>query len=113
VAGVCAATGYATLLYFKAPLMLVAAFASGLCAAVIFLVINLWWKISLHTAFATALVTVAVILYGWIAIITAVLVPLIAWARIELKHHSPAQVFVGALLAILIVFTTFHLFGLT
>ena len=112
MAGVCAATGYAILVYFKAPLTLQAAFASGFCGAVIFLVVNLWWKISLHTAFMTALVTVAVILYGWIAVIAAVSVLLIAWARIELKHHSPAQVFVGALLAVLIVFSAFHFFGL-
>ena len=112
LSSVCAAAGYAVLHYFKAPLMLRAAFATGLSTVVVFMGINLWWKISLHTAFVAALATVLILLYGWIAAIATVLVPLIAWARIELKQHSPAQVIVGAVLAALIVVTAFHLFGL-
>ena len=112
LAGVCAGAGYAILHYSGAPLRLVATFASGLSAAVIFTVINLWWKISLHTALITALVTVLVILYGWIAMVAVVLVFLIGWARLVSKQHSPAQVAVGALLSALIVVVGFHLFGL-
>jgi len=112
LSSVCAAAGYAVLHYFKAPLMLRAAFATGISTVAVFMGINLWWKISLHTAFVAALATVLILLYGWIAAISIVLVPLIAWARIELKQHSPAQVIVGALLAALIVVTAFHLFGL-
>ena len=92
--------------------MLLAAFATGLSTVVVFMSINLWWKISLHTAFVAALATVLILLYGWIAAISIVLVPLIAWARIELKQHSPAQVIVAALLITSIVATAFNLFGL-
>ncbi|MFC1906305.1 hypothetical protein ACFLV9_00465 [Chloroflexota bacterium] len=46
------------------------------------------------------------------ATIIVVLVPLIVWARIELKHHSLAQTVAGALLATLIVVVVFYLFGL-
>jgi len=74
--------------------------------------INLLWKISLHTAFVAASVTVLTILYGSIGAVTAVLLPSIAWSRIELEHHSLAQVAAGALLAALIVVVTFYLFGL-
>jgi len=74
--------------------------------------VNLLWKISLHTAFVTASVTALIILYGSIAAVIVVLVPLIAWSRIELKHHSLAQVAAGALLAALIVVVVFYLFGL-
>ncbi|MBI4187758.1 MAG: phosphatidic acid phosphatase [Chloroflexi bacterium] len=102
LAGLSAAVGSVVLYYIKAPPILVAAFIGGLVMAVIFLVINLWWKISLHTALVAASVTVLVILYGWIAAVTVALVPLIAWARIELKHHSLAQAITGALLAALI-----------
>jgi len=74
--------------------------------------INLLWKISVHTAFIAASVVVLVILYGWIAAVTIVLVLLISWARIELGHHSLAQVAGGTLLAALIVVVVFYLFGL-
>jgi len=112
LAGACAGVGCVILVYCGAPLILVATFVAGLFAVVIFMGINLWWKISLHTAFTTALVTVLVILYGWIAAITVVLIPLMSWARLELQHHSLAQVATGALLAALILVVVFYLFGL-
>lgn len=112
LATVCAIVGGSILSYFGAPLILVATFVAGLSAIVVFMCINLLWKISLHTAIIAASVTVLVILYGSIAAVTAVLLPLIAWARIELEHHSLAQVTTGALLAALIVVVVFYLFGL-
>jgi membrane-associated phospholipid phosphatase len=112
LAGACASVGCIVLFCCGAPTILVATFVGGLSGVVIFMCINLVWKISLHTAFITASVTVLVILYGWIAAITVVLIPLMSWARIELKHHSPAQVATGALLAALIVVVMFYLFGL-
>jgi len=112
VASVCAVTGCVILPYLGAPLVLVATFVAGLSAILVFMCINLWWKISLHTAFIAAAVTVLVILYSSIGAISTVLLPLIAWARIELNHHSLAQVASGALLAALIVVVVFYLFGL-
>ena len=112
VAGVCAGIGCIIFPYLGAPPTLRAAFVAGFSAVVVFMCVNLLWKISLHTAFVTASVTVLIILYGSIAAVTVVLVPLIAWSRIELKHHSPAQVAAGALLAALIAVAVFYLFGL-
>ena len=110
--GVCAGIGCAILPCLGAPLILIAAFVSGVSAVVVFMGINLWWKISIHTAFIAASVTALIILYGWIVAVTVVLVLLVAWARIELEHHSPAQVVTGALLAASIVVTVFYLLGL-
>ena len=112
LAGACAGVACAILVYCGGPPILVAAFVAGLSAIVVFMGINLWWKISLHTAFVTASVAVLVILYGWIAAVAVLLIPLMSWARIELKHHSLAQVAAGALLAALIVVVVFYQFGL-
>ena len=112
LAGVCAGVGCIIFHYLGAPKELMATFVAGLSAVVVFMCVNLLWKISLHTAFVTASVTVLIILYGSIAAVTVVLVPLIAWSRIELKHHSLAQVTAAALLAALIVVAVFYLFGL-
>jgi len=103
--------GCVILLYLKAPSMLLAVIVTGFSAVVIFMCINLWWKVSLHTAFVAALVTVLVILYGFIAVVAVVLIPLVAWARIDAGHHSPAQAFTGALLAASILAAVFYLFG--
>ncbi len=112
LAGAFSGAGCVILPYFGAPSILVAIFVAGFSAVVIFMCINLWWKISLHTAFIAASVTMLVIVYGWLAAIAAVLIPLMSWARIELKHHSLAQVAAGTLLAALIVVVVFYLFGL-
>lgn len=110
VAGAWAVIGYIILRYLGAPKALVATFTAGLLTTVIFMGINLWWKISLHTALVAAAVTLLVMLYGWIAMVTVVLVPLIGWARIELEYHSLAQVATGALLEALIVIMVFGVF---
>ena len=112
LAGVCASVGCIILPYLEAPPTLIATFVAGLSAVVAFMCVNFLWKISLHTALITASVAILIILYGSIAAVTVVLVPLIAWSRIELKHHSLAQVAAGALLAALIVVVVFYLFGL-
>ena len=112
LAGVCAGIDCIILANLGAPKELMAAFVTGFSAVIVFTCINLLWKISIHTAFVTASVTALIILYGAIAAIAVVLVPLMAWSRIELKRHSPAQVAAGALLAALIVVVVFYLFGL-
>ncbi len=112
LAGVCAGVGCVILYYLEAPKELIVTFVAGLSAVVVFMCVNFLWKISLHTALIAASVTILIILFGSIAVVTVALVPLIAWARIELKHHSLAQVAAGALLAAVIVVVVFYLFGL-
>jgi len=112
LASVCAVAGCLILLYLGAPLVLVATIVAALSATIIFMGINLLWKISLHTAFAAGSVTVLTLVYGAIGALSAMLVPPVAWSRIELEQHSPAQAAAGALLAALIVVVVFHFFGL-
>ena len=112
LAAVCAVVGGVIITCLGAPLVLRATFVAGLSAVVVFMFINLWWKISLHIAFVAASVTVLVILYGPIGAISVVFLPLIAWARIESGHHSLAQVTGGAVLAAVITVVAFYLFGL-
>ena len=109
---VCAAVVYAILLHWQAPPLLQAAFIGGFSGAVLFMVINLRWKISLHTGFAGALVAMLVMLYGWMAAAAAVLVLLTAWSRIELRQHSVLEVTAGAALGGLIAATVLGISGL-
>jgi hypothetical protein len=101
------------LYWLGAPRLLVVTFTAGLVAIVAFMLINLAWKISLHTAFIAASVTVLTIVYGYLGALTAILVPPVAWARIKLDYHTLWQVTTGALLSVIIVFTVFFLFGET
>ena len=111
LASVLAVIGCGILWYFKAPELLAVTFTAGLAAIVIFMVINRYWKISLHTAFTAASVTVITIVYGAVGALTILLLLPVAWARIRLNQHSPAQVAAGALLSAGIVMVVFWGFG--
>ncbi len=106
----CLSSGAGCLIMFllDAPSVLIAGFATGASTAVLFAVINLWWKISLHTAIASASSVMLVLLFGWAAAAALVIIPLTAWARIELKCHSFKQTFFGALLAAALVLLMFQ-----
>jgi membrane-associated phospholipid phosphatase len=107
-----AVIGCVVLALLGAPELLLATFVSGLAAIILYMIINLFWKISLHTAFMSASVVILIIVYGGIAAWTVVLVPLVAWARIAMKLHTRAQVTVGALLSFAVVIVVFVLFGI-
>ena len=112
LAGICTIVGCVTLLYSGAPLALVASFVAGISVVLVFMGINLLWKISVHAAFVSASASALIILYGSIGTVSAALIPPIVWARVELEHHSIAQVATGALLSASIVVAVFHFFGL-
>jgi membrane-associated phospholipid phosphatase len=107
LASVMGAIGCGVMWYFNAPRLLAVTFTAGLAAIVIFMIINRFWKISLHTAFASASVTILTIVYGDFGAWTILLLPPVAWSRIKLKQHSPAQVTTGALLSAAIVLGVF------
>ncbi len=112
LASACAIVSCLVLFYSGAPTLLVATFVAGLASTVAFMGINLLWKISIHTAFMAASVTILAIVYNPIGFLAVALIPPVAWSRIEMKLHSPAQVAGGALLAAVIVILVFHFFGL-
>jgi hypothetical protein len=103
---------YGIILMLETPPLLLALVVAGLTGAVTFMLINLRWKISLHTTFITVLAVVLFILYGPVSLISVLLIPLVAWARVEQKHHSLLQTLAGALMGILILVGVFSLFDL-
>jgi len=112
LATLCTVAGCLVLYFLEAPLLLVAAIVATLSSVVVFMVINFQWKISLHTAFAAGSATVLTLVYGAAGALAAIMVPPIAWSRIELEQHTVWQAVVGALLAAVIVVVVFHFFGL-
>jgi membrane-associated phospholipid phosphatase len=103
VASVIAAVGCLVMWYFNAPQLLTYSFIAGMVAVVIFMVINIYWKISVHTAFISAAAVVLTAVFGVKAAWIFLLLPLVAWSRLELKMHTLAQVIAGAILAVIIV----------
>lgn len=62
--------------------------------------INTKWKISAHAMGASGPLTALIVTFGWQLAPVLLLTVVIAWARVELKAHTRAQVAVGTLLGI-------------
>jgi len=73
--------------------------------------LTLFWKVSIHTALYSSIITVLVILlgawYGWLYLL---LIPL-AWSRIYRHRHSVVQVVGGAIIAFVSTSLVFWIFG--
>jgi membrane-associated phospholipid phosphatase len=72
-------------------------------------VITLWWKISVHAAIAAGAATVLLLVFGPALLVVWPLVALIAWSRVQVGDHTPAQTLAGAALGGLIATTVFIL----
>ena len=94
-----------------APVMIVATLVAGLASVVSFAFINLWWKISVHSSTAAAFVTILFVLYGWWAVFSVALIPLMWWARVVLTQHTITQVIAGSALSSAILLITFSQYG--
>jgi membrane-associated phospholipid phosphatase len=90
--------GLAMLLVLDAPRQLVALVAAMLTGLAATLVVTLWWKLSLHTAAAAGTVAILVLTYGPALILAVPAVAVVAWARVRLGDHTPAQTLAGAAL---------------
>ena len=80
--------------------------------AVIFFVITLKWKISLHAGINAVLFTTINMFYGWRFSWLYVLLYLVMWARVYQKHHSVAQVVGGAIIGFIVVVLGFGALGI-
>lgn len=101
------------LTFFKlgVPTEVLVFFMSIILVLLFILLITIFWKISVHAATIMIVVTTIIILSNGKYWYLFILVPLVMWARVYRKRHTVAQVFAGALLSGVVVYTTFKLFG--
>ncbi len=85
-----------------APEQLVAVMGALLAAAVVGLLITLVWKISMHMAVAGCAAAVLPMVVGPIAAVVWPALVGIAWSRIRLRDHTPAQTVAGAIIGALV-----------
>jgi membrane-associated phospholipid phosphatase len=102
-------TGLAVLATFDAPAEMVALLASIAVGVACGWVITLWWKISVHAAIAAGAATVLLLVFGTALLVVWPLVAVIAWSRVQVGDHTPAQVLAGAALGIVVNATIFPL----
>jgi len=68
--------------------------------SIILMIVNLFWKVSVHCAGVTGPIFSLIFVFGINAIPLSLIVGLVGWSRIKLKNHTFAQTFVGTLIAL-------------
>jgi membrane-associated phospholipid phosphatase len=101
--------GLALLLALDAPRQLVALVVAMLTGLAATLVVTLWWKLSVHTAAAGGTVAILALTFGPALALAVPTVALVAWSRVRLGDHTPAQTLAGAALGGLVATTVFIL----
>ena len=81
------------------------------CLGVTMFTISNFWKISLHMVSVGGFATLLVYVFGPSVWWLFLGLPLVAWARLYRRKHTPAQLFAGALAGILITALVLTLSG--
>ncbi|MGW1712268.1 hypothetical protein [Streptomyces sp. NPDC002156] len=98
------------LLYgFDAPRAVTALVTAMLAVLLALLAITFFWKVSVHSAVASAAVAVLTSVFGPGTLVLVPLVALIAWSRVRLRCHTVGQVTVGALVGAAVGASVFDL----
>jgi hypothetical protein len=103
---------FATIIFFITNTKIMFLLALGsLLVSIILMVINLFWKVSIHCAGVTGPIFALIFVFGLSALPLTSVVGLVGWSRIKLNNHTFAQTLVGTLISLIIgiaVFTTLY-----
>jgi len=88
-----------------APSLLLGVSIAQLLQTALVLTITLRWKISMHGAASAAWLTLLIFVAGWAASPALLALPLVAWSRVHLGRHTPAQTVAGAALGSLVTWS--------
>lgn len=98
IAGCGVVTALALITLLGAPRQLVALVLAMLAGQFVTLTITLAWKVSVHTGVAAGVAVVLTSVFGPSLSLFWLAVALVAWARVRMHDHTPAQVVAGAVM---------------
>ncbi len=88
------------------PPAMIALIAAMVSTLVVLIAITFTWKISVHAAVSSGSITILALDHSpWLM----AAYPLVAWSRVALRGHTPAQVMAGAVLGAVVAGVTFEL----
>lgn len=104
--------GLLVLSLLGAPRSLLALLVSAALVNVLAATINIFWKISVHSATMGSCVTVAAMALAPLGLFFAVCAVALGWARVRTRNHTIGQVIAGMVLAACCVVASYRAFGL-
>ena len=100
---------YGAFVIQEAPYPFILLALANLIQTVLYLIVNLYWKISVHANMAVVVAIVGTAIGGGIAFPLWLLVPLICWARLYSQRHTIGEVIAGIIVGITVFGTIFFL----
>jgi hypothetical protein len=91
-----------SLIVLRGPKILFVFVFAMVFSLIVYSIINKWIKASIHVGIATAVFLLIEIAYGGYFFLLLALIPLLAWARVKTKEHSPMETVIGSILGIVI-----------
>jgi len=90
--------GLVIALWMNAPPSLTVFALMAVIALLVVTIVTLAWKISIHATIAVFFAGLQIVLYGPIGVVAVVIPAAVAWARLELRAHTVAQLCAGGAL---------------
>ena len=84
--------------------------ASYAFVTIILLLVNMFWKVSVHSAGVTGPIFALVFVFGFMALPLSLMIFLVSWSRIKLKKHTLPQTFIGSLIPIAVGLVLYPVF---
>jgi membrane-associated phospholipid phosphatase len=101
---------FATIIFFATNTKIMFLLALGYTfVTVILLVVNRFWKVSVHSAGVTGPIFALIFVFGSIVIPLSLIILLVNWSRIKLKKHTFRQTLVGTLIPIVVGFVVYSI----
>ena len=97
------------LIFLKAPTLLIYTLGALLAGSAVIALFNIFYRASYHLAAITILVLMVALAWGEIPLILLPIIPLIGWAKYQIREHTLAQLTTGVALAIVITGTAWYL----
>jgi hypothetical protein len=76
----------------------------------ILLLVNRFWKVSVHSAGVTGPIFALIFVFGFMVLPLSLMIVLVSWSRIKLKKHTFTQTFVGSLIPIAVGLVLYPVF---
>jgi membrane-associated phospholipid phosphatase len=69
---------------------------------IILLLVNRFWKVSVHSAGVTGPIFALIFVFGIMVLPVSLIIVLVSWSRIRLKKHTFTQTLIGSLIPIIV-----------
>ena len=98
-----------TLWFLKAPAVLISTVAALLAGSTVTSLFNLFYRVSFHLTGITILIIMAAQTWGQPYLFLLATIPLISWAKFQIRDHTIPQLIIGIIVAVAVSLGTLQL----